>query len=108
MQALMPRLWEEWQKHLAETADPTQLLPESWTPYSMWLAGGKAFLDFSIDWLNRNMSRDFLIITPQGEQFLLTDRIGDSELPKNFAVHAIGEPISNKPGSATMGVAITK
>lgn len=102
MQALMPRLWQEYEKHLAESEDPALDVPDSWKE------GAKAFLDFSIDWLNRNMSRDFLIITPQGEQFLLTDRIGDSELPKNFAVHAIGEPISNKPGSATMGVAITK
>lgn len=107
MQTLMPRLWQEWEKYLNEQSDPVIEEPRASSPADQtYIAGGKAFLDFSINWLNRNMSRDFLIVTPQGEQFLLTDRVGEGDLPKSYAVHAIGEP--TKLENDVNGVAITK
>lgn len=101
MQALMPKLWEEYEKHLDATDDPALDMPEG------FVAGGRAFLDFATKWLNTNLSRDFLIITPQGQQFLLTDRIGGSDLPTSYAIHAIGEAVPNHQGSGG-GIAITK
>ena len=86
MQALLPRLWDEYQKSFDEGDDSLRDLPEG------WMSGAKHFLDFSINWLNTKMSRDFMIITPQGEQFVLTDRVGSGELPASHAVHAIGKP----------------
>lgn len=111
MQSLMSRLWQEWEKYLKEQSNLTispALLGLANADYvdQVYMDGAKDFLDFSINWLNRNMSRDFLIVTPQGEQFLLTDRVGEGDLPKSYAVHAIGEP--TKLENDVNGVAITK
>jgi hypothetical protein len=97
MQALLPKLWSEYQKSFDDGDDSLRDLPEG------WMAGAKHFLEFSTDWLNKMMSRDFMFVSQYGEQFVLTDRAGSGDLPDSHAVHAIGKP---ERGSGDDGTAI--
>jgi hypothetical protein len=92
MQPIMSAMWDAYEAHLKDLASEAAKDPENLQGPNVEAVLGFAtpFQEFCVDWLNRTMGHDQIVMSADRRQFVLTDRTGDGNLPDAGAIQVMG------------------
>jgi hypothetical protein len=85
MQVIMPTMRAAYEQDLKDREIPQDTIDSL-------LSGISGYQEFCEAWLNRTMGHDQVVMSADRQQYLLTNRAGDGNLPDSGAVNVTSNP----------------